>query len=35
VQLSPVLTFGDQELDEMTDTLRAVLTEASKHLSLS
>jgi hypothetical protein len=34
VQLSPVLTCGDQELDEMTETLRDVLTEASKHLSL-
>jgi adenosylmethionine-8-amino-7-oxononanoate aminotransferase len=34
VQLSPVLTCGEEELDEMTETLHAVLTEASKHLSL-
>jgi hypothetical protein len=34
VQLSPVLVSGDDELDEIEATLRAVLTEASKHLSL-
>jgi adenosylmethionine-8-amino-7-oxononanoate aminotransferase len=34
VQLSPVLVCGDDELDEIEATLRAVLTEASKHLSL-
>jgi adenosylmethionine-8-amino-7-oxononanoate aminotransferase len=34
VQLSPVLTCGVEELDEMAETLRAVLTEATKHLSL-
>ena len=34
VQLSPVLVCGDNELDEIEATLRAVLTEASKHLSL-
>jgi hypothetical protein len=34
VQLSPVLVCGEQELDEIEATLRAVLTEASKHLSL-
>ncbi len=34
VQLSPVLTCGDHELDEIEATLRTVLTEASKHLSL-
>jgi adenosylmethionine-8-amino-7-oxononanoate aminotransferase len=35
VQLSPVLTCGDGELDEIEATLRVVLTEASKHLSHS
>ena len=34
VQLSPVLVCGDDELDEIEATLRTVLTEASKHLSL-
>jgi adenosylmethionine-8-amino-7-oxononanoate aminotransferase len=34
VQLSPVLVCGDDELDEIEATLRAVLTEASKHLSM-
>jgi adenosylmethionine-8-amino-7-oxononanoate aminotransferase len=34
VQLSPVLTCGEDELDEIETTLRAVLTEATKHLSL-
>jgi hypothetical protein len=34
VQLSPVLVCGDNELDEIEATLRAVFTEASKHLSL-
>ncbi len=34
VQLSPVLTCGDDELDEIESILRTVLTEASKHLSL-
>ncbi len=33
VQLSPVLTCGDVELDEIEATLRVVLTEATKHLS--
>ncbi len=35
VQLAPVLTCGEDELDEIEATLRAVLTEAGKHLSLS
>jgi adenosylmethionine-8-amino-7-oxononanoate aminotransferase len=35
VQLSPVLVCGDSELDEIEATLRAVLTEASKHVSPS
>jgi len=35
VQLSPVLVCGDSELDEMEATLRSVLTEAGKHLSLA
>ncbi len=34
VQLAPVLVCGDDELDEIEATLRAVLVEASKHLSL-
>jgi adenosylmethionine-8-amino-7-oxononanoate aminotransferase len=34
VQLAPVLTCGEDELDEIETTLRGVLTEASKHLSL-
>ena len=34
VQLAPVLTCGDDELDEIETILRTVLTEASKHLSL-
>jgi adenosylmethionine-8-amino-7-oxononanoate aminotransferase len=34
VQLAPVLVCGDEELDEIEATLRAVLVEASKHLSL-
>jgi hypothetical protein len=34
VQLSPVLVCGDDELDEIEATLRAVLVEATKHLSL-
>jgi hypothetical protein len=34
VQLAPVLTCRDDELDEIETTLRGVLTEASKHLSL-
>jgi len=33
VQLAPVLVCGEDELDEIEATLRAVLTEASKHLS--
>ena len=34
VQLAPVLTCGDDELDEIEATLRGVLNEASKYLSL-
>ena len=34
VQLAPVLTCGDDELDEIEATLRGVLAEASKYLSL-
>jgi len=34
VQLSPVLVCGDDELDEIEATLRVVLGEATKHLSL-
>jgi adenosylmethionine-8-amino-7-oxononanoate aminotransferase len=35
VQVSPVLVCGDAELDEIEATLRTVLTEAGKHLSLT
>ncbi len=34
IQLSPVLVCGDGELDEIEATLRTVLVEATKHLSL-
>jgi len=35
VQVSPVLVCGDAELDEIEATLRGVLSEAGKHLSLA